>query len=68
VIKEETEKILKYKYRNTEVQLMWNMTAKVKTVNNMCNWNHLRIIETIPKQHNRQEGNQETTKGGHVGH
>jgi len=29
VIKEEAEKILKCKYLNTEIQLMWNMTAKV---------------------------------------
>ena len=29
VIKEEAEKILKYKYLNTEIQFVWNMTAKV---------------------------------------
>ena len=51
VIKKEAEKILKHKYLITEIQRMWSVKAEVTPVNNMGDWNHLKITQTVPKQH-----------------
>ena len=42
--------------------------SKSDASNNMGNWNHLKVIQTVPEQHNRKEQNQGTTKAGHTGH
>ena len=36
--------------------------------NNRGNWNHLKIIQKIPQQHNRKARNQGTTEDSHIVH
>jgi hypothetical protein len=38
------------------------------TINNRGSWNHLKITQTIPEQHNGKARNQETTESSHIGH
>ena len=42
------EEILKYVNLAKEVEHMWDVKAKVIPVNNRGNWNHFKIIHTIP--------------------
>ena len=30
---------------------MWNVNSEIDTGNNMGDWNHFKIIQTIPEQH-----------------
>jgi hypothetical protein len=50
VIKNEAEKILKYKDLTIEIQRMWN----VKTSNNWSDWDHFQIIQKIREGHTRK--------------
>jgi hypothetical protein len=50
----EAKKILKYKDHTIEIQHMWNVKTKCDISNNMGNWNHLKIFQKIPQQHNRK--------------
>ena len=36
--------------------------------NNRGNWNHLKIIQTVPEQHTGRARNQGTTKNSHTEH
>jgi hypothetical protein len=47
---------------------MWNVKNKCVTSNNRSSWNQLRIIQTLPEQHNGKARNQEMTKSSHIGH
>ena len=51
VLRKEAEKILQYKDLITEIQRMWNVTAKADTSNNRGDWNHFNITQTVPEQH-----------------
>jgi hypothetical protein len=64
VIKNEAEKILKYKYLTTEME----RKSKCDTCNNRGNSNHLKIIHKILQQHTGKARNQGTTENGHIGH
>jgi hypothetical protein len=41
---------------------------KCDTSNNMGNWNHLKVIQKIPKQRTGKARNQGTTENSHIGH
>ena len=41
---------------------------KNDTSNKRRNWNHFKIIEKIPEQHNGKVRNQGTTENSHIGH
>jgi len=55
----DAEKILKYSYKDLiiETQRMWNVKAKAILANNRGDWNHLKITQTIPEQHNGKARN-----------
>ena len=55
----DAEKILKYSYKDLiiETQRMWNAKAKAILANNRGDWNHLKITQTIPEQHNGKARN-----------
>ena len=53
VIKNEAEKILKYKDLTIEIQRMWKV-KKGDTSNNRSDWDHFKIIQKIHKQHTRK--------------
>jgi hypothetical protein len=36
--------------------------------NNRCDWNHLKITQTVPDQHTGKARSQGTAKNGHIGH
>jgi len=55
----------KYNINTAHVELKRN---KSDVSNNKCNWNHLKITQTIPEQHNRKARNQVTTENGHTWH
>ena len=57
VITKDAEKILKYKDLIIEFQGMWNVTTKVITSDNRGDWNHFKITQTEPEQHNGKAGN-----------
>jgi len=57
VIKKEAEKILKYEDLTIEIQLMWNVNAKVIPVIIGGDWNHFNTTQTIPEQHNGKARN-----------
>jgi hypothetical protein len=68
LIKKEAEKIVKYKDPTTEIQLHVECKNKSDTTNNRGNWNHLKIIQKIPEQHNGKLQNQGATENSHVEH
>jgi hypothetical protein len=35
---------------------------------NKGNWNHLKIVQTLPRQHTGKARNQGTTENSHIGH
>jgi hypothetical protein len=41
---------------------------KCDTRNKRENWNHLKMIQKIPEQHNGKTRNQGTTENSHIGH
>ena len=53
VMKKEAEHILKYKSFTIEIQSMWKKN-KCDDSNNIVKWNHLKVTQTIPEQHNRK--------------
>jgi len=57
VMKQGSEKILKYKDLVTEIQRMWNMRAKCDTGSKRGDWNRFKITQTVPEQHNRRARN-----------
>jgi hypothetical protein len=53
VIKKEAKKILRYKDFNNRNSMHVECKNKSEIHNNRGNWNHLKIIQTIPEQHAR---------------
>jgi hypothetical protein len=60
VVRKEAQKIIKYKDLVIKIQCMWNVKAKSDTSNNMGDWNHFKITQTIPEQHTGKARNQGT--------
>ena len=56
VIKKEAEKILKYQDLIIKIQQV-QCETKSDTSNNSGNWNHFKIIQTIPEQHTGEARN-----------
>jgi len=54
VIKKEDEKILKYKDIIIEIHAHVECESKSDTRNNRGDWNHFKITQKIPEQHNRK--------------
>jgi len=54
VIKNEAEKILKYKELTIEMQRMWNVKNKGDTSNNKSDWDYFRVTQKIREQHTRK--------------
>jgi hypothetical protein len=48
------------------IECMWGV--KISDTNNKSNWNHLRIIQTVPQQHTGKAQNQGPTENSHIGH
>jgi hypothetical protein len=67
VIKQDTEKSLKYKHLKVEIRRMWNVKNKSNTSNNRGNWNRLKIIQTVPEHNTWKARNQGTTKKSTLG-
>ena len=59
MIKKEAEKILKYKDLNIEIQLMWNVKAKVLSViteaTGTISKSHRQYLNNIPGKHEIKE-------------
>jgi hypothetical protein len=51
VIKQEAEKILKYKDLTIVIQRMWNVKKKGDTSNNRGDWECYKVIQKIREQH-----------------
>ena len=51
VIRNEAEKILKYKEITIEIQRMWNVKKKCDTSNNRGDWDYFKVIQKIREQH-----------------
>jgi len=66
--KEGAEKILKYEDLTIEISVLVVRTSKGDTSCNMGNWDHLKIIQKISKQHIGKVLNQITTTNNQVGH
>jgi hypothetical protein len=66
--KEKTEKILKYKDITIEIERMWNVKKKCDISSNRGKWNHLKIIQKIPQQHNGKARSQGVAENSHIGH
>jgi hypothetical protein len=67
VIKEEAEKILKYKELTIESQHIWNVKNS-DISNNTSDRNLLKITQKIPEQHTGEARHQGTTENSHIGH
>jgi hypothetical protein len=66
VIKKDAEKILKYDDLTTEIQRVWE-EKKCDASNSRDNWNPLKIIQKMPKQHDGKaqiQGNTENRSTG----
>ena len=59
VIKQEAEKILKYKDITRAIQSTWKVKTKMIPVTIGGDWNHLKITQTIPDQQTWKARNQE---------
>ena len=57
VIKKETEKILKYKKPHNRNSAHVECETKSDTSNRRGDWNHFKITNRIPEQHNRKAQN-----------
>jgi hypothetical protein len=57
MIKKEAEKILKHKDLTIEIQRVWNVKNESYIVNNVGNWNQMKIIHK-----NNSPTNRESTK------
>jgi hypothetical protein len=66
--KEGAEKILKYEDFIIEILVLVVRTSKSDTSYNRGNWDHLKIIQKITKQHIRKVLNHITTRNNHAGH
>jgi hypothetical protein len=66
--KEGAEKTLKYEDLTIEISVLVVCTSKSDTSYNMGNWDHLKIIQKVTKQHTGKALNQITTTNNQVGH
>jgi hypothetical protein len=72
VIKQEAEKILKYKNLITEIQCVWNVKAKVKPViigvTGTISQSLRHYLSNIPENHNIKELQKKNSHTGHCTH
>jgi hypothetical protein len=68
IIKQEAERILKYKKPYNRNTAHVECKNKCDTSNNRGNWNHFKIIQKIPEQRTGKARNQGTTENSHSGH
>ena len=54
MIKKEDEKIFRYKHLIIKINAHVECESKCDTGNNRGDWNHFRITQKIPEQHNRK--------------
>jgi len=67
VSNKDAEKFIRYKniHRNSACV---ESESKSNSRNNMREWNHLKISQTLPEKHAGKARNQESTKNSHIGH
>ena len=68
VIKKDPEKFMKNTKKINRNSARVKCESKSDTSNNMRDWNHLKITQTIPEQHAGKARNQGSTKNNHIGH
>jgi hypothetical protein len=68
MIKEEAEKILKYKRLNNRNAAHVKYKNYCDTSNGRDNWKHPKIFQKMPEQHNWRARRQRITENRHIGH
>jgi len=68
MIKTEGQKILKIQRSHNRNSAHVECESKSDTGNKWANWNHFKIIQTIPEQLTGKTQNEGTTKNSHIGH
>jgi len=67
-IKKEADNDLKYKGLTKQIQPTWKYKSKSDTSNTRGDWDHHKIIQKIPEQHNWKVRHQGTTQSSHMWH
>ena len=68
MIKKKTEKNLKIErhYNNNTAQEEYK--NKINTINNRCNWNHIKTTQKIYLQYKEKERHRGTAENSHIEH
>jgi len=67
LVKKEAEKILKYTRPHNINSAHVERESESDTGNTGGDWNHFKITQTVPEQHNWRERYQGTTENSHTG-